>query len=111
MYVDNNGVRHNCNELLEQFEADVAKDGRIDLHREGDMSSFLSVRYLNNTETGEITADQEAYIDGLLAQYNMTDCNPNKVPIKTSVNLDEIAARLPKTPHPEIPSLYAKLIG
>ena len=69
MYVDNNGVRHNCNELLEQFEADVAKDGRIDLHREGDMSSFLSVRYLNNTETGEITADQEAYIDGLLAQF------------------------------------------
>ena len=110
MYVDNNGVRHNCNELLEQFEADVAADGRIDLHREGDMSSFLSVLYLNNTETGEITADQEAYIDGLLAQYNMTDCNSNKVPIKPSVNLDEIAARLPKTSHPVIPSLYAKLI-
>jgi hypothetical protein len=43
----------------------VAKDGRIDLHLEGDMSSFLSVRYLNNTETGEITADQESYIDTL----------------------------------------------
>lgn len=111
MYVDNNGVRHNCEELLAEFEADVRKDGRIDLHREGDMSSFLSVRYLNNPETGEITADQEAYIDTLLAQYNMTDCNPNKVPLKTSVNLDEIAARLPRTPHPEIVSLYAKLIG
>jgi len=36
------------------------------------MSSFLSVRYLNNTKTGEITADQETYIDTLLAQYNMT---------------------------------------
>ena len=56
MYVDNNGVRHNCEELLAQFEADVAADGRIDLQREGDMSSFLSVRYLNNPETGEITA-------------------------------------------------------
>jgi hypothetical protein len=43
------------------------------------MSSFLSVRYLNNTETGEITADQEAYIDTLLAKYNMTECNPNKL--------------------------------
>jgi hypothetical protein len=87
----------------------VAKDGRIDLHLEGDMSS--SVRYLNNTETGEITADQEAYIDTLLAQYNMTECNANKVPLKTSVNLDEIADRLPRTPHPEVVSLYAKLIG
>ena len=100
MYVDNNGVRHNCHELLAEFQSDVAKDGRIDLHLEGDMSSFLSVRYLNNTETGEITADQEAYIDTLLAQYNMTECNPNKVPLKTSVNLNEIAARLPRTPHP-----------
>ena len=81
----------------------MAKDGRIDLHLEGDMSSFLSVRYLNNTETGEIAADQETYIDTLLAKYNMTECNPNKVPLKTSVNLDEIAARLPSTPHPEMP--------
>ena len=41
----------------------------------------------------------------------MTDCNPNKVPFKTSVNLHEIAARLPLKPHPEIVSLYAQLIG
>ena len=31
MYVDNNGVWHNCWELLAEFEADVAKDWRIDL--------------------------------------------------------------------------------
>jgi len=97
MYVDNNGVRHNCWELLAEFEADVAKDGRIDLHREGDMSSIMSVRYINNTQTGEITADQEAYIDTLLAKYKMTNCNPNKAPLKPSVNLHEIAARLPLT--------------
>jgi hypothetical protein len=41
MYVDNNGVRHNCWELLAEFEADVAKDGRIDLHREGDDDPFI----------------------------------------------------------------------
>ena len=29
MYVDNNGVRHNCDELLAEFESDVPKDGRI----------------------------------------------------------------------------------
>ena len=111
MYVDNNGIRHNCHELLTAFESDVAADGRIDLHREGDMSSFLSVRYLNNIQTGEITADQESYIDNLLDQYNMTNCNPNKVPLKTSVNFDEIISRLPKTPNRELVSLYCKLIG
>jgi hypothetical protein len=41
----------------------------------------------------------------------MTNRNPNKVPIKNSVNLDEIAARLPSRPDPEITNLYAKLIG
>ena len=111
MYVDNNAVRHNWHELLAEFQSDVAKDCRIDLHLEGDMSSFLSVRYLTNTETGEITADQEAYIDALLAKYNMTECNPNKVPLATSVSLDEIAAHLPCTLHPEIVSLHAQLIG
>ena len=33
------------------------------------------------------------------------------MPVKTSVNLDEIVARLPRTPHPEVVSLYAQLIG
>jgi hypothetical protein len=30
-YVHIHGVRHNCEELLAEFEADVAKDGCIDL--------------------------------------------------------------------------------
>jgi hypothetical protein len=42
MYVDNNGLRHNCHELLAEFQSDAAKDGRIDLHLEGDMSSLSS---------------------------------------------------------------------
>ncbi len=41
----------------------------------------------------------------------MTDCNPNKVPLKISVNLDEIASHLPRTQHPETVSLYTQLIG
>jgi hypothetical protein len=109
--VDNNGIRHNCHQLLIAFESDVAAEGRIDLHREGDMSSFLSVRYLHDIQTGEITADQESYIDTLLEQYNMTNCNSNKVPAKTSVDFDQIASRLPKTPDRELVSLYCKLIG
>jgi hypothetical protein len=64
------------------------------------------VRNLNNPETGEITADHEAYIETLLAQYNMTNCNPNMVPMKTSVHPDEIASHLPKTTDRGRVSLY-----
>jgi hypothetical protein len=111
MVMYNNGIRHDCNELLTAFESDLAADGLIDLHREGDMSSYLSVRYLNNTQTGEITADQESYTDTLLDQYNMANCNPNTLPLKTFANLAEIASRLPETPDRELVSLYCKLIG
>ena len=68
MCVDNSGVRHNCEQLLAEFESDVAKDGRSDLHREVDMSSFLSVRYLNNTEKGEML---------LIRELTSIPCSPN----------------------------------
>ena len=80
MYVDNNGIRHNCDELVEEFETKVKQDGRIKLNREGGMEWFLGVRYSFNSETGEVTADQEAYIDSLLDKYGLTNCNPNKPP-------------------------------
>ena len=35
MYVDNNGIRHNCEELVQEFEKSVKQDGRINLQREG----------------------------------------------------------------------------
>ena len=87
LYVDNNGVRLNCKELLDEFLAAVAEDGRIDLHFEGDMSAFLSVRYLCNPLTGEIRADQEAFIDGIISRWGMQQANTNKVPLHPSVDL------------------------
>ena len=33
IYVDNNGIRHNCEELLQEFEKPVKQDGRINLQR------------------------------------------------------------------------------
>ena len=37
MYVDNNGIRHNCEELVHEFEKAVKQDGRINLQREGEL--------------------------------------------------------------------------
>ena len=41
MYVDNNLVKTNCDELVEEFEAKRSNT----LNREGDDSWFLGVRY------------------------------------------------------------------
>ena len=45
MYVDNNGCRYNCRELLDEFLNDLKEDGRIDMNEEGKMENFLAVRY------------------------------------------------------------------
>jgi len=45
VYVDNNALRYNCDELVEQFEASIAEDARIQLHRDGNLEWVLSVRY------------------------------------------------------------------
>ena len=45
MYVDNNGIRHNCEELVHEFEKSVKMDGRINLQREGEIDWFRSMCY------------------------------------------------------------------
>ena len=109
LYVDNNGVRTNCPELLERFERDVAADNRIDLVREGDMSWFLSTRYSFDFKTGLITADQEAYIDKLAANHGLTDAHSCKLPMKPSVDLAQIP--LPDKPNPFWVSVYTMIVG
>jgi hypothetical protein len=109
MYVDNNGIRHNCDELVEEFEAKVKQDGRIKLNREGGMEWFLGVRYSFNSKTGEVTADQEAYIDSLLDKHGLTDCNPTKVPMQPNVDLS--ALPLPPKPDADTVRAYAMLVG
>ena len=54
MYVDNNGIRHNCEELVHEFEKSVKMDGRINLQKEGELDWFLSVRYTYDKITGAI---------------------------------------------------------
>lgn len=109
LYVDNNGVRLNCKELLDEFLAEVAKDGRIDLHITGDMSAFLSVRYLCDPLTGEIRADQEPFIDGIVDRWVGQNANTNKVPLHPKVDLSKIP--LPAVPDTYLTGLYAQLIG
>ena len=76
MYVDNNLVRTNCDEFVEEFETKVREHGRIILNREGDVSWFLDVCYSFDKVSGAVSADQEAYIDTLIHNHGLTDCNP-----------------------------------
>jgi hypothetical protein len=109
MYVDNNGVRTTSRQLVDEFLAAVKADGRILLNLEGDMSWFLSVRYLTDPITGEITADQFAYIATLLNKWGMSNCNPCQLPLKPGQDLAQLP--LDATPDRKVIAQYSMLVG
>ena len=112
MYVDNNGCRYNCRELLDEFLNDLKEDGRIDMNEEGKMENFLAVRYTQDPVTGAIEADQEPYMDGLLKKYDMENCNPTtKLPLKPT-DIDAIERiPIPATPSPQHVRAFSMMVG
>ena len=108
-YVDNSGIRYNCRELVDDFYAAVRDDGRIDLNFVGDLTWWLGVRYTYDHATGAISADQEAFVDKLLDQYAMSNCNPCVLPM--AVGADLASLPLPDVPDKDIVAAYAKLVG
>ena len=108
-YVDNSGIRYNCRELVDEFYAAVRDDGRIDLNFVGGLTWWLGVRYTYDLATGAVSADQEAFIDKLLEQYAMTNCNACVLPMAVGADLASIP--LPDVPDKDIVAAYAKLVG
>ena len=82
-------------------------DGRIDLNFVGDLTWWLVVRYTYDHATGAISADQEAFVDKLLDQYAMSNCNPCVLPMAADADLASLP--LPDVPDKDIVAAYAKL--
>ena len=61
MYVDNNGIHHNFEDLVQELKKSVKEHGRINLQREGELD-WLSVRYTYDNITGAVGCSPEAYI-------------------------------------------------
>ena len=91
VYVDNTALHYNFDELVEQFEASIAQDACIQIHRDGNLERVLSVRYAFDMTTGAIGCNQEAYIYCLLRKYRLDQCNATKLPM----NPDKDLALLP----------------
>ena len=87
VYVDNNALRYNCDELVKQFEASIAEDAGIELHRDRNLEWGLSVRHAFDMTTGAIGCNQEAYIDCLLRRYGLDQCNATKLPVNPALGL------------------------
>ncbi len=108
-YVDNSGIRYNYRELVHDFYAAVCDDGHINLNFVGDLTWWLGVRYTYDHTTGAINADQEVFVDKLLDQYVMSNCNPCVLPMAVGADLASLS--LPDVSDKDIVVTYAKLVG
>jgi len=84
------GIRHNCEDLVQEFEMSVRQDGRVSLQREGELNWLLLVRYTYDKITGAVGCSQEAYIDRLLVKYGMENANACKLPMNPGSDLDSL---------------------
>lgn len=82
------------------------------MNSEGPVKWYLSVKYDRDTVTGAVTASQSLYINKLLQQHGLEDCNalPTPFPSKTDTLLKQLSI-VPSTPNPVLRSEYQKLMG
>ena len=88
---------------MQQFHADVRKEGRIDLNFTGNLSWFLGVRY-SYGEDGSVSCDQQHYIEAMAKTWLLEGreatsveeaskaIRPCKLPLMCNVDLDAVAA-------------------
>jgi hypothetical protein len=67
------------------------------------------VYYTYDLPTGDVSTDQMAFIDKLLEQYPMTNCNPYVLSMDVDTDLASIP--LSDVPNKDIVTTYAKLVG
>src|SRR6266481_3144334 len=72
----------------------------------GEMKKILGIQVIRDRKAGTLKIMQGAYIDKILARFNMAEANPVSTPLPKNIKLDDIQAQ---TEDPSMP--YAKAIG
>ena len=109
-YVDENLIFTNFRTFADNFAAHCNKSHKMSL--EGDLTWYLSVLYTRCPTTGTVTASQTRYIDKLLQQHGMQNCNPIAVPFPAKC--DDILAQLAipiENPDPKLVKEFQTLCG
>ena len=109
-YVDDLLVLSNCPSLVDELEKHCNK--RVKINNEGPAHWYLNVRYQRDPITGAVSASQELYINKLLRDYGLENCN--SIPVPFPATGDTILKQLalpPTNPSPSLTKDYQKLIG
>src|SRR5882724_3739303 len=109
IYVDDLGLFATSKEEMTQLKRELKNHFTMtDL---GEMKKILGIQVIRDRKAGTLKIAQSAYIDKILARFNMTDANPVATPLPKNIKLNDIKEALPKdqTVNTNVP--YTKAVG
>ena len=107
LHVDDGLCATNSSDLYQKFLADLSK--RYKLSDQGKMKNYVGVRVQQNRTEGNITLDQEKYIDMMLERFSMDEANDAPTPYEAGTKLSK--SQSPATPDKETVKAYQQLVG
>jgi len=94
VYVDDLLLTSNSQEAIHRVKADLAM--HFQLHDQGPATSILGVKIECDRTTHTISLSQPGYIQSILEDFNMADCNPVAMPMEENLKLSK--AMCPDSP-------------
>lgn len=87
IYVDDFLIFTNCRKMKKKLKRYLCS--RFQMKDIGEAKFCLGLRISRNMERGELTLDQEKYVEELLEKYQMKNCHPVSTPFEPSERLDK----------------------
>jgi hypothetical protein len=110
IHVDDLLIASNSHSAIQKVKADLASHFKI--HDQGPTTSILGIKIVRDRPNRTVSLSQPGYIESILEQFNMSDCNPALTPMEenrklsTSMSPDTPERQAEMKAHP-----YRELIG
>jgi hypothetical protein len=111
LWVDDSYILCDDVELFKKIKAAMAS--QYDLKDLGFLEFSLGLRIRQDLEAGTVTIDQEEYIDVILEEFGMTNCNPVSTPTNGEVLTKAMCPQTPeeKAEHADMKVRYGRGVG
>jgi hypothetical protein len=94
-------------ELYSEFKVKIQQKFDIET---GEVDNYLGNRITRNEQAGVIRSDQEAYLDEVLARFNMDKCTPVQTPMEERLCEANRGTRLSKEHQAKYSTMFGSLL-
>ena len=85
IHVDNLLLTSNLSTALKNVKSKLS--AQFSIHNQGPVKSMLSIKIERNRSVQSVSLSQPGYIQSILDEFNMADCNPVSTPMEENIKL------------------------